>query len=289
VKVGIMAITQLTSVSSYISTIYEDAVFVAREVNLLANLVTPFGASGWMARTVPKWAQASAASVNDAQDYNNPTTMSKSTQATLTPGAIISQSLLTDQMVETDPDGAARAATQELGGAIATKIDTDLTSDFSSFDAEKGPGTGTAINFSYLAAANAVIMNAAKSFAPIFCVLHPYQWHDIWVELGRPTSTYSFLGEVANQALKDYAVSNMIGMQWFTSSNVTVSGSDAVGGVFRRDALALDTRRAMRLETERDASRRSTELNMTAGYAHGTLWSDRGRYITSDITEPTGA
>ena len=37
------------------------------------------------------------------------------------------------------------------------------------------------------------------------------------------------------------------------------------------DALALDMRRAPRLEPERDASRRGYELNLSAVYAHG-VW-----------------
>jgi hypothetical protein len=116
------------------------------------------------------------------------------------------------------------------------------------------------------------------------------QWQDLWVELGRPAATYSFLGDVANEAMRNYAVGNWVGMSWFTSANISVDTSDdAVGAVFHREALALDTRRAPRLEAERDASLRATELNMTAGYAHGVRRSTYGRYITSDATTPAGS
>ena len=121
-------------------------------------------------------------------------------------------------------------------------------------------------------------------------MLHPYQWHDIWVELGRPAATYDYLGDVANEAMRNYAVGKWVGMAWFTSANITIDASDdAVGAVFHREALALDTRRAPRLEPERDASLRATEMNMTAGYAHGVRRSTYGRYITSDATTPAGA
>jgi hypothetical protein len=285
-----VAITQLTSVNTYIPQIYEDALFVARDMNLAASLVRPYRGQGFMVRNVPIWAQASAEAVDDAQDYNSPTTMSKSALATFTPGEIIAQALLTDQMMETDPDGAMQAASVELGGAVATKIDVDVFSAFSSLTADKGPGSGTALNMSYIAAGHAVVLNNKKGTpGPIYVVLHPYQWHDIWVELGMPVSTYAFLGEVANQALRDYAVGRFIGMEWYTSTNVNTSGTDAEGGVFHREALALDTRRAPRMETERDASRRATELNMTAGYGYGTHRSTYGVYITSDITAPVGS
>jgi len=285
-----VAISQLTSISSYLPEIFEDAMFVAREQNLMSNLVFNYSGSGFMIRNVPVRPAITAEGIADAVDYNAPTTWTKSAGATLTPGEIIAQALLTDQHIESDQEDATRTVSIELGGAIATKIDVDVLSDFSSLTAEAGPGAGNALNYSYLAAAYVLASTAAKSAGPFYAVLHPYQWHDIWVELGRPAATYDFLGDVANEAMRSYAVGNWVGMTWFTSANITIDASDdAVGAVFHREALALDTRRAPRLEAERDASLRATELNMTAGYAHGVRRSTYGRYITSDATTPAGS
>lgn len=281
-----MAITVLTSVSSYINTIYERALFVARELNLMTSLVTPYSAVGFMARTIPMWASATAESVADGTDYNNPTTMSKSTSGTLTPGEIIAQALLTDQMMETDPDGAMNAAAKELGSAIATKIDVDLVGDFSSLAVDKGAGAGNSATLATLSAAFAYV-RVQHAPNPIYTVLHPYHWHDIWVELGQPAATQAFLGDVGNKAMRDYFVGRLISMDWFTSTNISVDASDdAISGVFSPQAMAFDSRRAPRLEPERDASLRATELNMTAGYAHGVIRSAFGVYYTADATAP---
>jgi hypothetical protein len=43
------------------------------------------------------------------------------------------------------------------------------------------------------------------------------------------------------------------------------------GAVFPKSALALDWRRPVRVEGERNASLRGTEFNMSAVYAHG-VW-----------------
>ena len=281
-----MAITKLTNVSTYIAKIYEDAMFTAREQNLMVNLVRNMSANGWMVREVPLWASVTAASVSDGVDYSNPTTMSKSLKATFTPSEVIAQALLTDQMMETDPDGAMQASALELGGAIATKIDEDLIGVFPSLSIDLGPGADGTADLASFADCIAYLRNA-KARGQVQIVAHPYHWHDIWKELGQP-ATNSFLGDVANQAMKDYYVGAFLGARWYISANIDVDSSDdAISGVFVPDAIGFDSRRAPRMETERDASLRATELNMTAGYAVGVLRSEWGCEYTADALAPT--
>lgn len=282
-----MAITKLTDVSSYINTIYERALFVARERNLMTQLVTHFSARGFMTRVVPVWAQVTAESVADGVDYSNPTTMSKSTKATFTPGEVIAQALLTDQMMETDPDGAVNAASFELGEAIATKIDVDLVGEFKDLAIDLGPGAGVAADLQSFADCIAYLRNA-KAPGQVNIVAHPYHWHDIWTQLGQPATNYSFLGDIANEAMRDYFVGLFLGARWYISANIAVdANNDAISGVFHPLALAFDSRRPPRLETERDAGLRATELNMTAGYAVGEYRSEWGCYYTADATAPS--
>lgn len=282
-----MAITQYSSVSTYVNTIYERSMFALREENVMLPLVTNFSAQGFMTRTVPLWATVTAAAATDAVDYNNPTTMSKSQLATYSPGEVIAQALLTDQMMETDPDGAVSSVSRELGSAMATKIDVDLTDVFASFDIDLGPGAGSSADLQSFADCMATIRkNLGRP--PIYIVLHPYHWHDIWAELGQPAATYAYLASDANQALRDYFVGDWLGASWFMSANIDIDASDdAISGVFTREALAFDSRRPPRLEVERDASLRASELNLTAGYATGVLRSALGCYYTADATAPS--
>lgn len=68
---------------------------------------------------------------------------------------------------------------------------------------------------------------------------------------------------------------------------ITTPGAGyAVGALFNREAMALDLRRSLRLEPERDASRRWTELNATMVYAVGQWRSDWGVQIQSLATAP---
>ena len=282
-----MAITTVSALNSLFNTIYEDALFVARENNIMTNLVTRYSATGWMNRNISTRPEISAVGVADGVDFAAPTTFGRTTLSTLTPGEVIAQVVLTDQDIDTDPDDARRDSATELGNAIATKIDTDLTSAFTSFSTDKGDGAGNSATIANFAAAIAVLRNA-KAPNPVYIVCHPYHWHDIWTELGQPGANQALLGDVANQALRDYFVGRWINVLWFTNANIAVDASDdAVSGVFNPGALAFDSRRAPRLEPERDASQRAWELNMTAGYAFGVRRDTFGVKFTADAAEPS--
>lgn len=61
------------------------------------------------------------------------------------------------------------------------------------------------------------------------------------------------------------------------------------GGMWSREALALDIRRGLRIEPDRDPSGRYTELNATMGYAHGLWHGEKGVCLKSQATlsDPT--
>lgn len=281
-----MAMSKVSDLNSLFNSIYEGALFVARENNIMSNLVTNYAARGWMNRVLPIYPQASAESVGEGEDFANPTTWSKSTEATFTPAEIMVQGILTDRRIETDPDDARRDLSIELGNAIATKIDVDLVTLFDSFTNAVGTAN-TALTINKVAAGISQLRNALAS-PPLYIVLHPYGWHDIWDELGTPASQYAFLGDQANAALRNFFVGDWLNIAWFISANISVDDDDdAKGGLFNREALALDTRKAPLFEVERDPSLRAYELNFSAGYAHGVRRNDFGREVVHDATAPT--
>ena len=71
---------------------------------------------------------------------------------------------------------------------------------------------------------------------------------------------------------------------------ITSDGNDdAVGGMWSRDAMAIDIRTQPYIEPERDASRRGTELNLAATYGHGVWRPTFGIKLLFDNAVPTGA
>jgi hypothetical protein len=283
-----MAITQLSSLNSLFNLIYDRARFVAREMNLMTNLVDVRSAEGWMARKLSSRPVISAVAVNENADFTAHTEFGRTAGATLTPGEIHAQVLLTKRALETDPDGAANDAAIELGGALATKMDVDLLGTFASFTVDKGPGANSTCTLATLGAAVAVLTNSkALQFGQPVAVVHPYHWHDWWVELGTPAATYANKDALTAQALRDYFVADLMGVRIYRSANIAVDGNaDAISGIFVRPAIMMDVRRAPVFEDEYDPSLRAYELNASAGYAVGIAVDAYGVKYTGDATAP---
>lgn len=282
-----MAISTVSDLNSLFNLIFEDARFVAREMNIMTQLVRNYSATGFMARKISEYPEITATVKAEGDDFSNPTTFDKTLQATLTPSTIMSQVILTDERMSTDPDNARADATTELGNSIATKIDVDLVGLFPSFTTDKGDGANTTASIANAAAAVSRLRNQ-KAPNPINAVFHPFHWHDLWIELGQPAANFALLGDVANQALRDFFVGRWINILWFVSANIEVDASDdAVSGIFNPQALAFDSREAPNLEPERDASRRAWELNVSAAYAKGVIRDAFGVKFTADATEPS--
>ena len=282
-----MAITQYTSISSHLAMIYEDSVLVARDAGLMPSLVSGYSAQGRMTRTFSTRPEVSYEAVADAMDYSNPTTFGKTAGATLTPAELIAQFILTDANIESDPDGARNQAAQELGLAAAAKVDYDLVGVFSSFTTDTGTANSS---FSTTIMADA-ISNLRDLSAPsnaLNAVLHPFHWHDVFLETGVPAATYANKDAMTTRALQDYWMANYLGVNVYTSAQIaTDTADDAISAVFAPQAIAFDVRRAYRLEPERDASLRAWELNATMVYAVGlgerSTW---GIKMTADATAP---
>jgi len=277
--------SRVADLNSYFNNIYEDAVFAARESTLATRLVTVFtDGAGDQTRTLPQYAQVTYASVAETEDFSNPTQFSKSALATLTPGEVMAQIILTDRRIETDPDNARADATQELGVAAAQKVDTDIFGNFSSLTCGTAGASGSTMTWGYFFAA-ASILRGNNIPGPWYAVLHPYHWHDLGVAVAPGTTVTNSPG-FQDEVLRRWYVGSVAGIDIFYSNNVPTSSTDAYSAIFNPRALAYDLRRDYRLEPERDASKRAWELNATMLYAHGVWRPTWGVQIIADITTP---
>jgi hypothetical protein len=92
----------------------------------------------------------------------------------LTPKIVKAQVIITDERIMTDPDEVRRDAALELGGAVGTKIDTDLVGLFSSFTNNVG-AAGSALAISVVAA-GVSLLRATPVPGPFSVVLQPHGW-----------------------------------------------------------------------------------------------------------------
>jgi len=282
--VGLSGVTEL---NKYFNNIYEDAVFVVREQNLAVSLVKVFrDGKGDQTRSITTYPEVTPSPVAETEDFSAPTAFDKTLLSTLTPAEYMSQVLLTDRRIETDPQNARQDAAIEMGGGMAEFIDQTVFGNFADLTGGTLGDLGSAMIWGYLMAAEARL-RAASVPRPHYAVLHPYGWHDL-AGAAAVSATATNAPEFQDEVMRRYYVANAVGLDGiFISSNVATSGgTGAYGAVFNPNAIAYDIRRGLRLEPERDASKRAWELNLTTLFAHGVWRPTWGVQILHDITAP---
>ena len=281
-----MAMVLASDIGTFVQTIYEDAMMVARDNNLMAALVMPFmDRSGTAARTRSEYGTATINTITEVDDLTSQA-FTPATANTLTPAQVGAQFFITDLRVESDPFGVQSDASLELGLAMAQSIEKNLLGNFSSLTGGTVGAAGTTLTWGHFFAMLTRLraQNAPLGYA---FVCHPYQWHALGKAVA-PGATVTNSPMIQDDILRNFYVGSVSGVDIFTSSNIAIDGSDdAYCGMFARPAIAIDWRRAPRIEPERDASRSGFELNLTAVYAHGVWRPKFGVQGLFDATAPT--
>lgn len=280
-------------VSSVAPDIQEDAIFVVREVGLMQQLVTIFNDTmGMNPRKGYVYNQSSASDIGETDDLTS-SAFTPSLDQTLTPSEIGEQFFVTDARVESEaPENWRNDASQELGLAALDKIETDLLGELGNLTGGSIGASGTVITWGYLGAAIGRARNANKSAAkPLVGVIHGYQWSVLGKSATLAGATVAATAPNWQDGLtrlggSSVKVFDYLGVPFYQVFG-GLSGTDFTGGVFPREAIAIDWRRAIRVEAERDASRRGTELNMSAIYAHGVWRPTRGIKFTFNASAPS--
>lgn len=277
-----------SDISSFINTIFEGAILVARDNNVMTGLVRTFNdRTGVATRQNSQYGGATISTVGETDDLVGQA-FTPASIATVTPAEAAGQYFLTDTRVESDPFAVRNDASTDLGLATATKIETDLLGNFNAFTSGTIGASGSVATWSYIMAMEARLRNAKAPY-PYYLVMTPYQWFPLAKAASVASSSatnaaLSLLEEVNSM----FFVKQFGGVLIFVSTNCETSSTDAYAGMFSRDALALDVRRPPRLEPERDASRRGWELNMSTVYGHGVWRPTFGVCGLFDNTAPTG-
>ena len=287
-------INAFSTVSTLAPDIQSDAIFVVREAGLMQRLVTVFNdMSGLNPRKGYAYNQATAKDIAEVDDLTS-SAFTPSLDQTLTPSEIGEQFFVTDSRVESElPENWRNDAAQELGLAALDKIETDLLTEMASLTGGTIGAAGTVITWGYLAAAIAVARNANKNAAkPLNAVIHGYQWSVLAKSATVAGATVAatapnFQDEITRNGGSGVLVATFMGVPIYQVYGGIDSATDFTGGVFPREAIAIDWRRQIRVEAERDASRRGTELNMSGVYAHGVWRPARGVKMIFDAATPT--
>jgi hypothetical protein len=245
-----------------------------------------------------KYSQGTAGTIAEADDLTSQSFVPAADQ-TLTVQEIGLQFFISDKRANSSgyvPEDVLNDAATELGLAAGDRIQRDLLNDMASLTGGTIAGSAANISWAILAGAIAQARQANKaSGVPLTAVLHGYAWAQLAkaasVAAGAVINSQNFSDEMTAKGF----VAEFMGVplvQVYPGTEV-VNGTGATAwmsqGVFPQQAIALDWRRPIRIEAQRDASRRGVELNMTALYAHGVWRPNLGILLQTFATAYAGA
>lgn len=278
-----MAITTSTLTAELYANIVQSALYTFSEASVIKPLVRNYDMTGTPGLTaqVPIYPAISAGDLTEGTDITTPTSFDTA-QATMTAverGVMVE---LTDLSIESANEDVAAAVGRQIGDALAFKMDQELAGLFSGFSNTVGSGAAEiTIQDIFKAAAILRNNNARGAFVG---VIHPYQAFQLKSQLTNAGATMSHsLSDVGNTALKDGFLGRISGVDLFESTAVTGDSAGAfVGAVMTQDALGIMMKRDLRIETERNASKRALELVGTAAYGVKEIFDAYGVGIIGD-------
>lgn len=274
-------------IAAFVNPIFDGALLIARDNNVMAPLVQFFGdRSGTALRQNSQYGGATINSIGETDDLNSQA-FTPASIAQLKPTEAGGQYLLTDLRVETDPFSVQSDASMDLGLATGTKIEVDLLGAFPSLTGGTIGASGTVITWGHVGAALSVL-RGQKAPMPYNLVLHPFQWAPLAKAIAPGVALTNIGAAALEEFQKNFYVGTFSGVNIFITSNITGQGTSlATGAMFARPAIGLDLRRAPRLEPFRSPSRRAWELNMTTVYAAAVWRPLFGIQMKFDCSTPT--
>ena len=182
-------------------------------------------------------------------------------------------SFVSDRLRHENNENVLSAVGTMHGRAVGRLLDSDLVTLLDGFS-KSVPGAGNNATFTTIAGAVSYLRTDNNStFGPApskpNAVLHPEQIRRLTQELAGISAGGT--GVTAGATLPEGPSAEVISSYWrgndpvfgvpiYEDGNITVASSNAKGGVFAKEALALAMEMEIAAEEERDASLRGTEI-----------------------------
>ena len=274
--------TTTTTLSELYTEIIQEAIFTFQETSVMRPLVTTYSITGQGKQiAVPVYPAISAAAVAEGTDLSN--TAINPGEVTIEASEVGVMTTLTDLARDSASRNVASDIGKLFGEAIAKKVDTDLAALFASFSTDVG-AADTELTADLLFKAQATLRSLNVP-APYYGVFNPKAVFNLKKTLTNAgyTTSSNAISEIGNEALRNGYVGRIAGIDVFENANISIDGyDDSVGGVFHPVSLGLAMKADFKIETQRDASLRGTEIVATVTYGSGVVKSNYGVAITTD-------
>ena len=275
-----------TTLDDLIAPIVAEAQFVAAERSIMRGLVKQFNipANSGKVLQVPIYPQQTAAVLTEADDLSPAAISTSKVDITLREVGLMTN--VSDLALNHSETNVIQDVGRLFGEAIATRIDRDLTALFGGFSTTVGSAT-TAATAALVFEAVAKLRANAVPPSDLALVLHPLVAHDLKSTI---TSTFAApASDVGNEALRSGFVGMLAGVPVYETSNMADSSGnfpgttgDYKGAVFHRDGLAMAMSGDIKIESQRDASARATEIVGIATYGVAELQDTYGVELEFD-------
>jgi hypothetical protein len=249
-------------------------------------LVTTYNITGQGKQVaVPIFPTVAASAVSEGSDLAN--TEVNPTEKTITASEVGVMTTLTDLARESSSRPIAQDIGRVFGEALAKKVDTDLAALFASFATGNDLGAaGTELTADLLLKAESTL-RALNVPRPYYAVFHPKAVFNLKKTLTQAgySGTATALSSVGENVYGSGFVGNIFGIDVYENANLTISSAgDCVGGVFHPISLGLAMKMDFKIETQRDASLRATEIVGTMTYGQDVVKDNYGCQVTVDAS-----
>jgi N4-gp56 family major capsid protein len=275
-----MTITNTTTLNDLLPSIVAEALFVASEKSIMRGLVRNYTLAAGQGKTVtvPIYPKQTAAQLTEG---TAPSFTAISTDGvTLTVQEVGLTAQISDLAIMASSSNVISDIGRLFGEAIARKMDTDLMGLFMSFSTNTVGGVSVTATPALLFQAIAKLRSQGYDTSnDCAIVLHPNVAYDVASTL---TSTFAAPASmVGNDALRNGFMGLLGGVPVYQSSLVPLETASAAAGdyacgIFHRDALGLAMMQDIRIESQREATKRGFDLVGNAIYGFGELYDNAG-------------
>ena len=275
--------TTSSTLSELFTNITQEAIFTFQETSVMRPLVTlyPIVGSGKTVE-VPVYPAITASAVNEATDLTN--TAVNPTSETITASEVGVMTTLTDLARDSASRNVGADIGKLFGEAIAKKVDTDLATLLDSFTTTLDSAGGVELTADKLFQAQAILrsLNVPAPYYGVFSPKAVFNLKKTLTSAGYNTTAYA-LSDIGNEALTNGYVGRVAGIDIFENANISINANDdSAGGVFHPMSLGLALKEDFKVETQRDASLRGTEIVASICYGTGVIKNNYGVRVISD-------
>jgi hypothetical protein len=275
--------TTSSTLSELFENITQEAIFTFQETSVMRPLVTlyPIVGSGKTVE-IPVYPAITASAVNEATDLTN--TAVNPTSETITASEVGVMTTLTDLARDSASRNVGADIGKLFGEAIAKKVDTDLATLLDSFTTTIDSAGGVELTADKLFQAQAILrsLNVPAPYYGVFSPKAVFNLKKTLTAAGYNTNANA-ISDIGNEALTNGYVGRVAGIDIFENANIAINANDdSAGGVFHPMSLGLALKEDFKVETQRDASLRGTEIVASICYGTGVIKNNYGVRVISD-------